>query len=257
MKKLLGKLISGCQKAYQNTYKIGEIILDIIETICLCNYHKKPAIILLIDFSKAFDSISHDYIYEALKFFNFGDYFIKIVKTMLTDRTCTVMIDGYETDSFRIEHGVPQGATASPYLFILVLEILLLRVMLDDNVTKIKLSNPGHRDEDGGATNIPVLQCFADDMTCVIEETERNLLMMKHIFESFAELSGLEINEGKTKVIRIGDNLDNIIPLTNKVKFKYEKSFKLLGVNIDNKLEKLPEYFERRKNKIRQKICLR
>ena len=48
---------------------ILEIILDIIETICLCNYHKKPAIILLIDFSKAFDSISHAYIYEALIFF--------------------------------------------------------------------------------------------------------------------------------------------------------------------------------------------
>ena len=25
-----------------------------------------------------FDSISHDYIYESLNFFNFGDYFIKI-----------------------------------------------------------------------------------------------------------------------------------------------------------------------------------
>ena len=142
MKKLLGKLISGCQKAYQNTANIGEIILDIIATICLCNYHKKPAIILLIDLSKAFDSISHAYIYESLKFFNFGDYFIKIVKNMLTDRTCTVMIDGHETETFRKERGVPQGDTASPYLFILVLEILLLRIMFDDKVTKIKLTHP-------------------------------------------------------------------------------------------------------------------
>ena len=93
-------------------------------------------------------------------------------------------------------------------------------------------------------------------MTCVIEETERNLLMMKRIFEDFAELSGLEINEGKTKVIRIGDKLDNTIPLTNKVKFKYEKTFKLLGVNIDNKLQKLADNFEIRKNKIRQKIAI-
>ena len=73
MKELLGKLISGCQKAYQNTANIGEIILDIIETIAICNHHKKPAAILLIDFSKAFDSISHNYIYESLSFFNFGD----------------------------------------------------------------------------------------------------------------------------------------------------------------------------------------
>ena len=93
-----------------------------------------PAAILLIDFSKAFDSISHEYIHETLAYFNFGEYFTKIVRTMLTGRTCTVTIYGFETKPFKIERGVPEGDTASPYLFILVLEILLLRIMLDDNV---------------------------------------------------------------------------------------------------------------------------
>ena len=110
----------------------------------------------------------------------------------------------------------------------------MLRIILDDDVTKIRLTHPTARKEDGGSLDIPCLQCFADDMTCVIEETEKNLLMMKKIFESFAGLSGLEINEGKTKVIRIGDKLDNNTPLTNKVKFVYANTFKLLGVNIDN-----------------------
>ena len=68
---------------------------------------------------------------------------------MLTSRTCTVMIDGYETLPFNIERGVPQGDTASPYLFILVLEILLLRILLDDNVTKIKLAHQTYNKEDG------------------------------------------------------------------------------------------------------------
>ena len=60
---------------------------------------------------------------------------------MLTGKTCTVMIDGNETLPFNIERGVPQVDTASPYLFILVLEILLLRILLDDNLTKIKLAH--------------------------------------------------------------------------------------------------------------------
>jgi hypothetical protein len=93
-------------------------------------------------------------------------------------------------------------------------------------------------------------------MTCVIEETEKNLLMMKTIFESFAHLSGLEINEGKTKVIRIGAKLDDNTPLTNKVKFIYANTFKLLGVNIDNKLKNLTDNFEARKKKIRTKIAI-
>jgi hypothetical protein len=62
-------------------------------------------------------------------------------------------------------------------------------------------------------------------------------------------LKGLQkINEGNTKVIRIGDNMDNLIPITNKVNFKYVTSFKLLGVTIDNKLEKLSDNFENCKN---------
>ena len=72
-------------------------------------------------------------------------------------------------------------------------------------------------------------------MTCMIEETERNLLMMKKIFESFADLYGLDINEGKTKVIRIGIKLNETKPHTNLVKFTYDTEFTLLGVNIDNK----------------------
>ena len=70
--------------------------------------------ILLIDFSKAFDSINHEFIYESLKFFNFGPYFVKIVKTMLNSRKCNLMVDGYPTKQFRILRGVPQGDTASP-----------------------------------------------------------------------------------------------------------------------------------------------
>jgi hypothetical protein len=96
---------------------------------------------------------------------------------------------------------------------------------------------------DGGTVNIDPLQCFADDMTAIMEETEENLIQMKEIFEAFKRLSGLEINEGKTKVIRIGANLDNITPKTTEVKFKYVTSFTLLGIEIDNKLCKLSDSF--------------
>ena len=88
MKKLLSKLISPSQKAYQNTANIGEIVLDILETIAINNHHKNPGIILLVDFLKAFDSI------------------------------LALMIDGFETERFQVERGVPQGDTANPYLFI-------------------------------------------------------------------------------------------------------------------------------------------
>ena len=57
MKKLLHKLIGNRQKAYHSDRNIGEIVMDIIETIALTKYHKTPAIILLVDFSKAKDKM--------------------------------------------------------------------------------------------------------------------------------------------------------------------------------------------------------
>ena len=45
--------------------------------------------------------------------------------------------------------------------------------MLDDNVTKIKLTHRTRNKEEVGDLTIPPLQCFADDMTVVIEETDK------------------------------------------------------------------------------------
>ena len=105
--------------------------------------------ILLIDFSKGFGSINHEFIYETLEFLNLGPYFIKISKTMLNSRKCNLMIDGFKTQQFKILRGVLQGDTASPYIFIIVLEILLLRLKHDPNLKFIKFEVAGHTDYDG------------------------------------------------------------------------------------------------------------
>ena len=47
-----------------------------------------------------------------------------------------------------------------------------------------------------------------------------------------SEIWGIEINKGKTKIIRIGTRLDDLEPTTNEKAFKYAKNFTLLGVNI-------------------------
>ena len=42
-----------------------------------------PGLLLIIDFEKAFDSISWDFINKVLKFFNFGESIIKWVSVFL------------------------------------------------------------------------------------------------------------------------------------------------------------------------------
>ena len=64
-----------------------------------------------------FDSINQEYIFKTLSFFNFGQYFINIVKTMLNNRLCALMIDRYEMKTLKIERGVYNGTrnSASEY----------------------------------------------------------------------------------------------------------------------------------------------
>ena len=57
-------------------------------------------------------------------------------------------------------------------------------------------------------------------MTVVIVETKENLIYVRDIFVEFSEISGLEINEGKTKIIRIGTRLDDLVPTTKEDAFK-------------------------------------
>ena len=85
----------------------------------------------------------------------------------------------------------------------------MICIKLDDKLIKVNIKNDGFKQEDGGDIIIPVNNCFADDMTVVISETKENLIYLRDIFLEFSEISGLEINEGKTKMIRTGTRLED------------------------------------------------
>jgi plasmid rolling circle replication initiator protein Rep len=46
--------------------------------------------ILLIDFEKAFDTVSWDYLFRVMKLFNFGTSIINWIKTFYKDITTTI-----------------------------------------------------------------------------------------------------------------------------------------------------------------------
>ena len=77
-------------------------------------------LIILIDFHKAFDSLSHKYINECLKMFNFGQSIRRWVSLFFCNRELTKKI--------LLEQGVPQGDVVSPYIFILAVELLLIKI---------------------------------------------------------------------------------------------------------------------------------
>ena len=73
---------------------IGENTRIVYDIIQISNKHKIPGMILLVDFEKAFDSVSWSFMYKTLHFFNFGPDIIRWVKILYADAKLCVIQNG-------------------------------------------------------------------------------------------------------------------------------------------------------------------
>ncbi len=54
---------------------------------------------------------------------------IKMVSTLLNKRTARIIVEEGYNSTFNIERGTPQGDRSSPYIFIICMEILLIKIL--------------------------------------------------------------------------------------------------------------------------------
>jgi len=60
---------------------------------------------IFADFQKAFDRLSHNFIIDCLKYFNFGPDIIKWIKVFNNDIFSNIMNNVYMSDQFQIQKG--------------------------------------------------------------------------------------------------------------------------------------------------------
>ena len=175
-----------------------------------CNKNKLDGLLLLIDFSKAFDSIDHSYIYETLKEVNFREDLIDWVKLFLNEIIAHVLLGGHLTLKILSEKGVPQGDIISPFIFIIAVEILLIKITKSRHIKGIKLQT----EEEIRA------QTFADDTSLLIQRCIYSLKECIKYIDLFSAISGLHANRDKIKVIPFGNLCNTNYILCKKIPLK-------------------------------------
>ena len=229
LKDVLGCIISNTQSGFLAGRYIGEttrLVYDIMNTL---ENTKQPGLLLLIDFQKAFDSVSWKFLYQILENFNFGPSMINWFKLFNCDIYAPVIQYGHLLEPFQIKRGCRQGDPIASYLFLTCAEILFMLINSNTDITGIKIGNHEYK-----------LAQFADDTTIFLDGSTKSLSSTLNILEIFGTISGLKMNSDKTKVIWIGrkkfskDKLQTKTPLTWG-----NTNFDLLGIHFDVNLHSM------------------
>ena len=193
MKPCMDKIVSKSQTGFLSGRNISESTRLIYDIMHYTEAKRINGILLLIDFAKAFDSISWTFIYKTLSYFGFDNELLKWIKMFNNNIIGRVCQSGFLSNPINIEKGCRQGDPISSYLFILAAEVLAILIGLNPDITGITI----------GKTQYRLVQ-FADDTSLILDGSLRSLQTSLNVLEIFDTLSGLKINHDKTKVIWIG-----------------------------------------------------
>lgn len=114
----LERLQSGFKKKHNTATALLKISDDIFKNIDAAEI----TFLMLLDYSKAFDTVLHKLLLAKLLSLGFGDMALNWVGSYLSDRCQRVKSNGKFSDYSHIKNGVPQGSILGPLLFTLVVD---------------------------------------------------------------------------------------------------------------------------------------
>ena len=229
IKTVLDKLIHKNQSGFISGRYIGDNTRLLYDLMQFVDENNIPGLLLLIDFEKAFDSLSWSFLREVLSYFNFGPSIIQWIFTFYDNTQVTINQGGNLSSFFKTERGCKQGDPISPYLFILCAEILAIKIRNNKKIKGIKINDKDF-----------VLTQYADDTTVILDGSEDSLKETLYELDEFAKKSGLKVNFSKTHVVWIGSKKYSTQSIKTRWKLQWGVTrFKMLGIIFDTDLTKM------------------
>ena len=222
IKSVLEELISTDQTGFISNRFIGENTRLLYDTIDYCHNENIDGLLIVVDYSKAFDTIEWNYIDQCLNLFNFGDNLISWVRLLRSNSISRVEQNGHFTSIFELSRGCRQGDPISPYIFVLCAEFLAHVIRENSDIKGIMVHNKEVK-----------ISLYADDTTIYIKAERDSMCGVMRVLDWFKKISGLGVNIEKTKVIKIGRSRDRSIAWEGKYNLKWTDEFEVLGISYN------------------------
>lgn len=171
LKVILPDLISHNQNAFVPGRLIQDNILLAHESFHYLKLKKEGGnheLGLKLDMNKAYDRVEWDFLEATLVRFGFDRKWVKLVMSCVSTVSFSIVLNGNAGGFFKPTRGLRQGDPLSPYLFLIVSEVLSLRIsraVHENHLQGIKLSR-----------SCPVIShlFFADDSLFFLAATLKN-----------------------------------------------------------------------------------
>ena len=203
----------GCMEA-------SRTVLDVIQ-------HAKrnglPLLVISTDFSKAFDSITHDHIDESLRLYSFPVKFRNAFMRLARNGTMQFEVNGSMSQDYNVRSGTGQGDPKSAFAFNVAAAPLNHFLAFSDEVPRY-IAN--------GIEVSPVF--FADDDLLLLDGSRIDQVMtVLEKMGNFKEVSGLSLNRRKCEFLAINCREEDAERLATGTQMRRVQTLKHLGLHID------------------------
>ena len=193
---ILPKIIGEHQHGFMKGKGIQEPLITATHVIQDSKKNNKSLQLLALDISKAFDTINHNVILQALAIFKIPEIIIQAIANLSLQGKAIVEVNGIQGNPVEIRTGSGQGDPISSPLFNIGSEPLNRALVQLFSHIHYKINNK----------TIPP-QIFADDnLTAYQLQNIQNFYEVKKIYTEYSTVSGLHINLTKSHALCINTN---------------------------------------------------
>ena len=226
LKQQISHNICDNQFAYQQKLSTTDALIILLDdwTEALDDITTSHIQAVCLDFSKAFDRMSHNRVLDKLQHLGAQPPTLNLIKSFLEDRQQTVKFNGSKSSTLNIKVGAPQGTKLGPWLWL----------------TYVNDLHPTSVSED---TNEVRAVIYADDTTLYhphLKGTHNSALQgaLDHAAQWSSD-NNMTLNADKTTLMNISltGKVQQTTPLAlMNTTLNEEYCAKFLGVHIDNQL---------------------